>query len=256
MIGDEIVPSFVGKHNLAAAFPACQAHELFINDVTDCFQVRAHFLECVGDEDAGIEAAHGLLDAAVRVADEIRQGINHDTCQAGRESDFETSLFGVNFFGQFAGMTLPAIENRDLVTTTKGVFYLKRTGKSGTAKNKNAQRFHRALGEHVICLKSRCADCGRQLDELSARHLEHSSALDETEQLVLAYARAMTETPVDVPEGLWQSLRARFDDQQLVELSHTIAWENYRARFNHALGIESEDFSRGAFCVLPERQEA
>ncbi len=32
-----------------------------------------------------------------------------------------------------------------------------------------------------------------------------------------------------------------------------IEWENYRARFNHAFGIEAQDFSKGAYCPLPKR---
>ena len=61
----------------------------------------------------------------------------------------------------------------------------------------------------------------------------------------------MTRTPVEVPEALFAKLRELFDEPQLVELTATIAWENYRARFNHAFGIEAEGFSEGAFCALP-----
>jgi alkylhydroperoxidase family enzyme len=61
----------------------------------------------------------------------------------------------------------------------------------------------------------------------------------------------MTHTPVEVPDALFQSLRAQFNEGQLVELTATIAWENYRARFNHAFGLEAEGFSQGAFCALP-----
>ena len=39
----------------------------------------------------------------------------------------------------------------------------------------------------------------------------------------------------------------------MVELTATIAWENYRARFDHAFGIEGEGFSEGAVCALPVR---
>ena len=39
--------------------------------------------------------------------------------------------------------------------------------------------------------------------------------------------------------------------RQMVELTSAIAWENYRARFDHAFGIEAEGFSAGAFCPLP-----
>src|SRR4030095_12816357 len=36
-----------------------------------------------------------------------------------------------------------------------------------------------------------------------------------------------------------------------------IAWEHYRARFDHALGVESEGFLEdGAFCLVPPRKAA
>lgn len=61
----------------------------------------------------------------------------------------------------------------------------------------------------------------------------------------------MTSVPVEVPDALFAKLRERFTDAQLVELTSAIAWENYRARFDHALGIEGENFSQGAVCALP-----
>jgi alkylhydroperoxidase family enzyme len=61
----------------------------------------------------------------------------------------------------------------------------------------------------------------------------------------------MTHTPVEVPDELFQRLRAQFTEAQLVELTATIAWENYRARFNHAFGLEAEGFSEGSYCALP-----
>lgn len=82
----------------------------------------------------------------------------------------------------------------------------------------------------------------------------NSTLFSETERLVLAYADAMTQTPVEVPEDMFSSLRAKFEEAQLVELTATIAWENYRARFNHAFGLEAEGFSEGAFCALPVGQ--
>jgi alkylhydroperoxidase family enzyme len=72
---------------------------------------------------------------------------------------------------------------------------------------------------------------------------------------VIDYATAMTRTPVEVPDDLFAALRAHFDAAQLVELTAAIAWENYRARFDHAFGIEAQGFSAGAFCVLPERPQ-
>ena len=80
-----------------------------------------------------------------------------------------------------------------------------------------------------------------------------SSRFSELERLVLDYAVAMTATPVDVPETLFAELHRQLNDEQMVELTATIAWENYRARFDHALGIEAQGFSAGAYCVRPER---
>ncbi|PYX87586.1 MAG: hypothetical protein DMG68_11225 [Acidobacteria bacterium] len=70
---------------------------------------------------------------------------------------------------------------------------------------------------------------------------------------MLQYADAMTKTPVEVPDALFEELQSRFNHAQLVELTAVIAWENYRARFNHAFGAESEDFTEGAVCALPVR---
>lgn len=66
----------------------------------------------------------------------------------------------------------------------------------------------------------------------------------------------MTHIPVEVPDSMFARLREKFSEEQLVELTATIAWENYRARFDHAFGVEAEGFSQGAFCALPARAAA
>ena len=63
----------------------------------------------------------------------------------------------------------------------------------------------------------------------------------------------MTQTPVDVPDELFEKLRKEFDEGQIVELTAAISWENYLARFNHALEIPAHGFSEDAFCPIPER---
>jgi len=70
---------------------------------------------------------------------------------------------------------------------------------------------------------------------------------------VLEFADHMTQTPADIPDVIFDRLRQQFNAAQLVELTATIAWENYRARFNHAFGAESENFSAGSVCALPVR---
>ena len=69
--------------------------------------------------------------------------------------------------------------------------------------------------------------------------------------MVLEYADRMTQVPVEVPDALFARLRERFSEAELVELTSAIAWENYRARFDHALGVEGENFSEGAVCAMP-----
>ena len=85
---------------------------------------------------------------------------------------------------------------------------------------------------------------------------EENQSFTEDERLVLHFAVAMTRTPVEVGDELFEQLESRFDHGQLVELTSCIAWENYRARFDHAFGIEAEGFSDGSFCPLPEPTRA
>ena len=89
----------------------------------------------------------------------------------------------------------------------------------------------------------------QQLLDLAS--FETSPAFSALEKLVLRYAVAMTETPVEVSDELFAELRKHFRPQQMVELTSAIAWENYRARFDHAFGIEAEGFSAGAVCPVP-----
>jgi 4-carboxymuconolactone decarboxylase len=81
-----------------------------------------------------------------------------------------------------------------------------------------------------------------QLNDLTV--FEESDAFSERERLVLRYASAMSETPVAVSDDLFEELRAVFSAEQLVELTATVAWEHYRARFNHAMGLQAQGFAR------------
>jgi|SRR5579872_1007149 len=81
---------------------------------------------------------------------------------------------------------------------------------------------------------------------------ESSPELTDLEKLAVRYAVHITVTPVEIPDELFEDLRRHLSDAQMVELTSAIAWENYRARFNHAMGIEAEGFSRNAWCPLPQ----
>ena len=90
--------------------------------------------------------------------------------------------------------------------------------------------------------------------ELAGLVDHHScAAFDERDRTVLDYALCMTRTPVEVDDALFDRLRSHLSDPQIVELTAAVAWENYRARFNHALQMEAEGFSEAAFCPIPRR---
>ena len=80
-----------------------------------------------------------------------------------------------------------------------------------------------------------------------------SDAFSEDEKLVIEYAEGISRSPIDVPDELFERMRARFDGGQIVELTYAAAIENLRARINKALGIESQNYSEGAVCAIPER---
>ena len=72
-----------------------------------------------------------------------------------------------------------------------------------------------------------------------------SALYDETERAALAYAEAMTITGRKVDEALFARVRARLDEAQIVELTAAVALENFRSKFNTALGVDAQ-----GFCVL------
>ena len=90
----------------------------------------------------------------------------------------------------------------------------------------------------------------------SLSHYENADVLSPEEVAVLRYADAMTSTPAEGPDDVFLRLREFYDEVQIVELTSALAWENYRARFDHALRIEAEGFSADAFCPLPSKSNA
>jgi alkylhydroperoxidase family enzyme len=89
-----------------------------------------------------------------------------------------------------------------------------------------------------------------QLRDLA--NFESSPHFSEREKLVLRLAVALTKIPTNVSDELYAALRAQFSERELVELTAVIVWENARARFNRTFGIESEGYSKGQFCPVPE----
>ena len=67
----------------------------------------------------------------------------------------------------------------------------------------------------------------------------------EREKLALEYAEKMTITGERVTDDLFQRARRHFSEAEIVELTAAAALENFRSKFNVALGVESQ-----GFCIL------
>lgn len=74
---------------------------------------------------------------------------------------------------------------------------------------------------------------------------EKSDLFTEREKVAIAYAEAMTVTGQRVTDELFARARAHFSEPEIVELTAAAALENFRSKFNVALGIEAQ-----GFCVL------
>lgn len=66
------------------------------------------------------------------------------------------------------------------------------------------------------------------------------SAFTDAERLVIELADAMARTPAEVTDELYARLREKFSEEQLLQLSAQIAFENYRARLNRVFDVESD----------------
>lgn len=67
-----------------------------------------------------------------------------------------------------------------------------------------------------------------------------SELFDEAERVALEFADAMTITGRDVSDELFERLRTFYDDDALVELTASVAWENASSKFNRALRVPSQ----------------
>ena len=66
------------------------------------------------------------------------------------------------------------------------------------------------------------------------------------ERLALEYADRVSAIPVDVPDAFFAELAAAFSEREIVELTATIAHENYNSKFNRPLRVEANNF-----CAIP-----
>ena len=76
-----------------------------------------------------------------------------------------------------------------------------------------------------------------------------STLFSDSERVALEYAERMTITGQKTDEVLFAELKTHFSEAQIVELTAAIAVENFRSKFNPALGVESQ-----GFCMVPAKR--
>ena len=93
---------------------------------------------------------------------------------------------------------------------------------------------------------SRGMQAGATEDKIREIESAATSALyDDRERTAIEYAENMTITGRRVNDALFARLRGYFSEAQVVELTAAVALENFRSKFNVALGIEAQ-----GFCML------
>jgi AhpD family alkylhydroperoxidase len=99
-----------------------------------------------------------------------------------------------------------------------------------------------------------CVDFGTMLqlhEGLDIERLKHiddyaeSPAFSAQERLAIAYADAMTATPVAVSDAQVTALEREFGRKGVLELTYLIALENMRGRSNSALDVTDQGFTSG-----------
>jgi AhpD family alkylhydroperoxidase len=140
------------------------------------------------------------------------------------------------------------------------------TGVSEMAVEKAAKALPanlRELAVYRVATKigcSWCVDFGTMLQRNEGLDVDRLKEIDdyqtsekysEMERLVIAYADAMTEQPMQVTDEQVAELDRRLGHKGMVELTYMIAVENQRTRLNHALGMTAQGFTSGEACRVP-----
>lgn len=78
---------------------------------------------------------------------------------------------------------------------------------------------------------------------------ESNAAFSESERAALAYAETMTDSSRRVDDALMNRLKQSFTEDELVELTAWIAFQNLSSKFNAALDVPAQ-----GFCQISKRQ--
>jgi alkylhydroperoxidase family enzyme len=81
-------------------------------------------------------------------------------------------------------------------------------------------------------------------DEITAIREGQIEQFVPAEAALLRMADAMADTPSNVSDELYTELRRHFSEEQLIELTATAAFENFRARYNRVFDVGSDGLYR------------
>lgn len=165
--------------------------------------------------------------------------------------------FAKRKFGRELGPVAAAGHHRRVLMTTLRL-------EMGAAKWNTTPPSLRLLGTMRSAATIECEWCmdfgywlaveeGMDADKIeSVPNWRNADCYTPVERAVLEYAEAMTQTPPEVTDELNARLREHLDDAQLVEITATIALENFFGRNNHALGMAPDGFKES--CAVPARK--
>lgn len=78
-------------------------------------------------------------------------------------------------------------------------------------------------------------------EKLLAAKGDDLTIFDAKERLVIELSDAMVTAPSNISDDLYTRLLKEFSEEQLIELSAQIAFENFRARLNRVFEVESDE---------------
>lgn len=88
---------------------------------------------------------------------------------------------------------------------------------------------------------------GVQMEKILALgDCESDPSFTERERAALAYAVAMTRSDMKVDDTLFSRVRAQFSEDETVELTALIGFQNLSSKFNSTLGVPAQ-----GFCLSP-----
>jgi AhpD family alkylhydroperoxidase len=81
-------------------------------------------------------------------------------------------------------------------------------------------------------------------EEIFAAQSGNGGSFSEAEQLLLRLCERLTATPANLDNAFFVEMQKHYTEEQLIELAATVAHENFRARFNRAFDVGSDELFR------------